>query len=361
MLLPPARLTGDRWTEEWKRKDIEYMLRAMNAAVAGLRGHQQKLDVIGNNIANVNTVGYKSQSYTFKDTMYQTSTASTNGTDSAGGVNAAQYGYGSLMGTISMDMTGSTATYVGGFQASIDGEGFFVTKVSKDPIDGLNAAGADDTNLVKGGDFDYTRVGNFRIDSNGYMVDGNGNFVYGFRRMADDSGDTLTKMEPIRVPSKVEVNQTGDVTITINDIDANTPQTAANTALEAKNVKINKAGNIEVTIQAEVTDAAGNKSMVSRTVTIGSVAVATFQNQEGLTKDGNGYYKASGRDNTGRCSVNVAGDGRGSLMPGYLEASNVDMAVEFSEMIMAERGFQANSKIITVSDEILSDLINMKR
>ena len=358
MLLPPARLTGDRWTEEWKRKDIEYMLRAMNAAVAGLRGHQQKLDVIGNNIANVNTVGYKSQSYTFKDTMYQSSTASTNGTATAGGVNAAQYGYGSLMGTISMDMTGSTATYVGGFQASIDGEGFFVTKVSKDPITGVNATpGADDTNLVKGGDFDYTRVGNFRIDSNGYMVDGNGNFVYGFRREADDSGDDLTNLVPIRVPSAVAIAADGSVTITINDIDENTPQTAANTALEAKNVKINKAGNIEVTIQA--TTAAGDT--VSRTVTIGSVAVATFQNQEGLTKDGNNYYKASGRDNTGRCSVNVAGDGRGSLMPGYLEASNVDMAVEFSEMIMAERGFQANSKIITVSDEILSDLINMKR
>ena len=262
------------------------------------------------------------------------------------------------MGTISMDMTGSTATYVGGFQASIDGEGFFVTKVSKDPITGVNATpGADDTNLVKGGDFDYTRVGNFRIDSNGYMVDGNGNFVYGFRREADDSGDDLTNLVPIRVPSAVAIAADGSVTITINDIDENTPQTAANTALEAKNVKINKAGNIEVTIQA--TTAAGDT--VSRTVTIGSVAVATFQNQEGLTKDGNNYYKASGRDNTGRCSVNVAGDGRGSLMPGYLEASNVDMAVEFSEMIMAERGFQANSKIITVSDEILSDLINMKR
>ena len=110
------------------------MLRAMDAAVSGLRAHQQKLDVIGNNIANVNTVGFKSQSYSFKDTMYQSSTASTNGTESAGGVNAAQYGYGALMGTISMDMTASTATYVGGFSASIDGEGFFVTKATRNPI-----------------------------------------------------------------------------------------------------------------------------------------------------------------------------------------------------------------------------------
>ncbi len=94
---------------------------------------------------------------------------------------------------------------------------------------------------------------------------------------------------------------------------------------------------------------------------IGTVAIVTFQNQDGLTKDGSNYYKVSENDNTGNCSADVPGSNRASLMPGYLEASNVDMAVEFSEMIMAERGFQANSKIITVSDEILSDLINMKR
>ena len=81
------------------------MLRAMDSAVAGLRAHQSKLDVIGHNIANVNTVGFKSQSYTFKEAMYQTSSASTGGTATAAGSNAAQYGYGSLTGSISMDMT----------------------------------------------------------------------------------------------------------------------------------------------------------------------------------------------------------------------------------------------------------------
>ena len=80
------------------------MLRSMDSAVSGLRAHQNKLDVIGHNIANVNTNGFKSQNYTFKDTMYQTSTASTNGTNTAGGVNAAQYGYGALMGVISAAM-----------------------------------------------------------------------------------------------------------------------------------------------------------------------------------------------------------------------------------------------------------------
>ena len=103
------------------------MLRAMDSAVSGLRAHQNKLDVIGNNIANVNTFGFKSQSYSFKEAMYQTSTTSTKGSENAGGVNAAQYGYGSMMGSISTDMSASTPTYVGGLNASVDGEGFFIT------------------------------------------------------------------------------------------------------------------------------------------------------------------------------------------------------------------------------------------
>ena len=102
------------------------MLRAMDSAVAGLRAHQNKLDVIGNNIANVNTFGYKSMSNSFKEAMYQTATASTGGGATAGGVNPAQYGYGTLMGSISTDMSGSVPTYVGGLNASIDGEGFFI-------------------------------------------------------------------------------------------------------------------------------------------------------------------------------------------------------------------------------------------
>lgn len=102
------------------------MLRAMDSAVSGLRAHQNKLDVIGNNIANVNTFGFKSQSYSFKEAMYQTSTTSTKGSENAGGVNAAQYGYGSMMGSISTDMSASTQTYVGGLNASVNGEGFFI-------------------------------------------------------------------------------------------------------------------------------------------------------------------------------------------------------------------------------------------
>ena len=173
------------------------MLRAMDSAVSGLRAHQNKLDVIGNNIANVNTFGFKSQSYSFKEAMYQTSTTSTKGNENAGGVNAAQYGYGSMMGSISTDMGASTPTYVGGLNASVDGEGFFITF----PKSTETVAVAD----MKKTDFDYTRVGQFNIDGNGYLTDANGNFVYGFR---PDNVAAPTKFDgalvAIKVPTDVD-------------------------------------------------------------------------------------------------------------------------------------------------------------
>lgn len=311
------------------------MLRAMDSAVAGLRAHQSKLDVIGHNIANVNTVGFKSQSYTFKEAMYQTSSASTGGTDTAAGSNAAQYGYGSLTGSISMDMTASTPSYVGGFNASIDAAGFFM--VSPNNGDVLN----DDT--LKGrADMNYTRVGAFSIDSNGYIVDSNNNFVYGFRP-DDPAATTMTydhnTLKPLRIPD--EDSKFDDV------------------AAISSEIQINKLGVITAAI--EVTDQATGK-VTTKTVTLGKVAIATFQNPEGLTKEGGYYYSTNPNDNAGEMAAGEPGSGNApTLMTGFLEGSNVDMAKEFSELITAQRGFQANTKIITVSDEILNELVNMKR
>lgn len=306
------------------------MLRAMDSAVAGLRAHQNKLDVIGNNIANVNTFGFKAQNFSFKEAMYQTSTSSTMGSNTAGGVNPAQYGYGTMMGSISTDMSASTPTYVGGLNATIRGEGFFITYPSAD-----KTVAPDD---MKQTDFNYTRVGQFNIDANGYLVDANGNFVYGFR---PDAVEKPTKFDGDLKPIKAPTNVTG------NSFDGD--------ALQLKDVKINNLGEITATVVSD--DDAKN----GKTVSLGKVAIATFQNPQGLSKKGGYYYGASESDNSGSASATIPGGSTASLMTGYLEASNVDLAKEFSDMITTQRGFQANSKIITVSDEILSDLINMKR
>lgn len=342
------------------------MLRSMDSAVAGLRAHQNKMDVIGHNLANVNTFGFKAQTYTFKEAMYQTSNASTGGTTNAGGSNAAQYGYGTLMGTIGVDMTASTPSYTGGLNATINGEGFFLTaKMKNDTGIPLKDGTKTDYSIKDAGvNWDYTRVGQFSVDSQGYLVDGNGNFIYGFyprlsdvnpsykldgtgadqKEVFDEAG---AKLMPIRIPTGVEAT---------NDVISKISYGTGN-ALKATSVSINNLGEITATLTQEK----DGKSTSYAGVHIGTLALVTFQNPEGLTKAGETYYKANSKDNTGRVDASVAGGDMPTLMAGYIEASNVDLAKEFADMIMTQRGFQANSKMITVSDEMLSELVNMKR
>ena len=333
------------------------MLRAMDSAVAGLRAHQNKMDVVGHNIANVNTFGFKAQTYTFKEAMYQTSTASTagaSGTNGSAGTNAAQYGYGTLMGSIGVDMTSSTPSYVGGFNATIDGEGFFITSPEKKA--GFDA-GAD----IKGENFNYTRVGQFMVDSNGYIVDANKNFVYGYRselKKGEVTG-TSDKLTTLRLPS---LKDTTSGELVLEEGDGKDP--VISIAIE-----VNAFGKITATVQIEhdVTTGTGagqttEKVKSSKTIEIGQLAIATFQNPNGLTKAGGNYYVTNKNDNAGQVAAGKPGEGgSASLMTGYIESSNVDLAKEFADMITTHRGFQANSKMITVSDEILQELVNMKR
>lgn len=344
------------------------MLRSMDSAVSGLRAHQNKLDVIGHNIANVNTFGFKTQNYSFKEAMYQTVTQSTGGvqnTDTtAAGTNAAQYGYGTLMGSITTDMTSSTPTYVGGLNACIDGQGFFITHA----LSSVENAALDDEipddgststteSTLKGSGFAYTRVGQFQLDSKGFLTDGT-NFIYGFQRnTGDNTGGTgaadtsfvYDKLVALRVPTEADIDADGKVTIKFEE---------GKSSMQAKNVKINELGEVTATVTATVEGDDTKTQDVQ--VSLGKIAIATFQNQEGLAKSGGSYYSADISDNTGFCAAEAAGNGL-KLMSGYLEASNVDLAKEFADLITTQRGFQANTKIITVSDEILADLISMKR
>lgn len=321
------------------------MLRSMDSAVAGLRAHQNKMDVVGHNIANVNTFGFKAQTYTFKEAMYQTSSASTGGSGGAGGTNAAQYGYGTLMGSIGMDMTSSTPSYVGGFNATIDGDGFFITGASTN-LDVDPSV----SNDVKAKDFNYTRVGQFTVDNNGYIVDTNGNFIYGFRNNAGTTGYDKD-LKALQLPNIMNVGTPGF-------------QYGGNVSLSTS-IEINSLGKIMATIKVVpdgTTPVDAAHATETRTVEIGQVAIATFQNPNGLAKVGGNYYKTTLSDNAGQVAAGKPGEGgAASLMTGYIEASNVDLAKEFSDMITTQRGFQANSKMITVGDEMLQELVNMKR
>ncbi|MEG1894888.1 MAG: flagellar hook-basal body complex protein, partial [Oscillospiraceae bacterium] len=151
------------------------MVKSMFAGVAGLRAHQTKMDVIGNNIANVNTNGFKAGRVTFKDSFYQTMSGSTSASGQMGGSNAKQVGYGSQVGAIDVIHTGGGFAPTG--EASdlmISGNGFFcVGPYDKAGLDPLDKNSVPKLNL--------TRLGIFRFDGTGKLADPNGNVVYGFK------------------------------------------------------------------------------------------------------------------------------------------------------------------------------------
>ena len=315
------------------------MIKSMFSGVSGLRAHQSKMDVIGNNIANVNTFGYKAGRATFKESIYQTVSGSSDGTDTFGGKNPSQIGYGSQIGSIDlMFSSGSYAPTDSPTDCMIDGNGFFLVG-TKDlaGTDGLIAGQGDgtpsDINALT-----LTRVGDFRFDGDGYLVDSNSNVVYGFVPEADIndpivSADDAAVLKPIRIPDK----------------DGSTDNASTEARMNINSIRIDDKGNV-IGINAE-----DNKP-----ITIAKIGVANVANPNALEKSQGPYYKIV--SNAGNAVAFGAGDGgTGMLMSNGLEMANVDLAKEFSEMITTQRGFQANTRIITVSDEMLQELISMKR
>lgn len=276
------------------------MLRSLYSGVSGMRGFQTKLDVIGNNIANVNTTGFKTGRVMFKDILSQTVSGVTapNGND-AGGVNAKQVGLGVTLGSIDTVHTpGSAMTTNVPTDLRIDGDGFFAVGLTPDQ----GSSGAPF----------LTRAGNFTVDANRNLVNADGLFVYA----ADGS--------QIIIPDEV------------------------------KSFSIAQDGTL-ISVSADGTSAATD-------IKIGVVRVA---NPSGLEKIGGNLYRATPNANpeggVTLAEANNADAGTGAIVSGQLEMSNVDLTSEFTEMIVAQRGFQSNSRIITTSDEVLQEIVNLKR
>ncbi|NCC16710.1 MAG: flagellar hook-basal body complex protein [Clostridia bacterium] len=305
----------------------------MFSGIAGLRAHQQKMDVIANNIANVNTYGYKSGRVTFKESIYQTTSSASGGSDTFGGSNPSQIGYGSQVGTIDlMFASGSYSPTDSALDCMIDGEGFFIVgtkgvEVELDDDDPQGVA-ADMSQLM------LTRVGNFSLDGKGYLCDGNGNVVYGYgytKNVADPS-----HLQALRVPY---VSEDGEV-LDAGDTDG--------TPMKLNSVRITETGEVIGT------------NSDGESVTVGMVAIANVPNPNALEKTQGPYYSIG--ENTGYVLPFEPGEGTtGTILNYGLEMANVDLAKEFSEMITTQRGFQANTRIITVTDEMLEELVNIKR
>ena len=438
------------------------MVRSMIAGVAGLKAHQSKMDVIGNNIANVNTWGFKGYAYNFKDSMYTNSINSSGGSvlaGAAGGRNASQVGYGSQLSSISnVFESGAPSPSANPMDCMIDGTGFFLVG---------NMVNGSFTNVKESG-LNLSRVGIFRVDENGYLVDDQRSYVYGyavqegtgipetpataasktFKEIEIKFDDKVKPMtieiggEKVELSAKIKndmeaaiqewvtyvtnsqnqdklvnkdayanvkidfsgVGRTGDatqgytwtaqlkITSKVTGVDSMDNVDAIETLLGAKveedTTKTVDGKTWEPGIPAIYTDelstikipndpATGlpyelaNYSISedgtvtgvdkqNRVIPIGKVAIVSVQNPNGLEKTDGYYYKIG--ENAGEVNHEAPGSGpAGSILGSYLEMANVDLANEFSNIITTQRGFQANSKIITVTDEMLQELVSMKR
>lgn len=281
------------------------MLRALSSGVSGIQQFQNRLDVIGNNIANSNTIAFKSARTDFADAFSQTlqvSSASSSGSGQAG----MQVGSGVVTAAVKNLFTQGALNRTGvGTDLAIDGDGFFIVS---DPVSGEQFA---------------TRAGDFRLDSSGYLITNKG----------------------MRVQGMFPGGARGDIQIDdLAFVPATTDPTATMTTFG-----IGRDGTVTV------------KMSDGTEFTRGQILLQRFTDPQALLKEGDNLY--SGLAAAGPLSqMEIAGTfGLGNIEASALELSNVDLANEFANLIVTQRGFQASARIITTSDEVLQELVNLKR
>ena len=277
------------------------MMRGMFAAISGLKTHQVMLDVTANDIANVNTIGYKSSRTTFKDSLTQLQRGASGAAGGNGGANAAQVGLGTQLGSIDNLMQSGALQSTGNpYDVAIQGNGFFRVAAS---------AAVTGTPTPNPGAVEYTRAGNFTTNSAGYLVTQDGYYIQG--RTAGGA-DTLLNIPP--GSTNMSIGQNGEVSYV---------------------------------------DGTGTR------VSAGFISLATFNNTSGLERSGSNRWLQSA--NSGTPTIGTPSAQFGFTTSGAIEMSNVDLAQAFTSMITAQRGFQANSRVISTADEMLQDLVNLKR
>lgn len=323
------------------------MIRAMYSGISGLKANQTKLDVVGNNIANVGTTAFKNQRIRFQDMLSQNVREATGPGSNVGGTNPSQVGLGVQVAGIDTTMTQGNMQPTGGMlDVAIDGEGFFM--VGKGAVDG-SVTLDDDMKVESSSNMEtmFTRDGSFSLDYNGNLINSDGmrvlGYTFGTRTVTD---------------GKIE----------LDFVDAEKPLTADNETLvplaipdeigdqRVKSFSIDKNGLIKAVLSDNTVAA------------VGQIAMASFKNPEGMTKVGKNLWQNSAnsgpaiyRTGAGTAAADANDNGYGDMIQGMLEMSNVDLSEQFTDMIVASRAFQANGKIITTSDEILQELVNLKR
>ncbi len=304
------------------------MMRGMYSAISGLKNHQAMLDVTANDLANVNTVGFKSSRTSFRDSFTQMQRTGSGSGAGSGGANAAQVGLGVQLGSIDNVMgTGAFQSTGTPLDVGIQGEGWFRVGTG-DPTGANPTAGVPAVATLN-----YSRAGNFTRNDQGYLITQDGFYVVGkVAPDADVNAGTATADCFLRIPpgaTDVGVGADGAVSF------------------------VPPAGYTHPSPPLPPMGASGR-------AIAGYLSLAKFSNEAGLERVTGNRWRAS--PSTGaELNGTPGGAGFGATVGGVLEMSNVDMAQEFTDMISAQRGFQANSRVISVSDEMLQDLTNLKR
>lgn len=427
------------------------MLRSLYSGISGMKVNQTKLDVIGNNIANVGTTGFKNAKVRFQDMLSQNVSQALAAGVNQGGVNPRQVGLGvQLAGIDTVVSQGMMQPTSRNLDAAIDGDGYFMVgsgllPATNDKGVTMNGSEMVDTN---GMNINYTRDGSFTLDSEGNLLTSDGYRVMGYATEVNGGESSVKYVDghldsvnfvnvndlsvkagktivPLVIPDGVmrpassfaaptplpassgnpsEVNSptasgayggetsivqvkyikatdswsysvngedkgalTDTPPVTIGGVTITKPSAApAQDAIWTQNLykegepvriktfNIGKNGVISAVLEDGTVSA------------LGQIAMASFKNPAGLTKLGRNLYEKSANSGdaivrSGMGSKNDNGKAYGDVLQGMLEMSNVDLAEQFTDMIVTSRAFQANSKTITTGDEILQDILNLKR
>ncbi len=413
------------------------MIRSMFTAISSLNLQQKYLDVVSNNLANANTMGFKASRVLSQDQFSQMMSPGSAPTATQGGVNPTQIGLGVNLGYISANFTQGVLQSTGrNMDLGVQGDGFFIygnqnRRYSREgsmsldmegnlvnsasglrtqgwmaasgvidtdlPVDDINIV-TDKTlaqataNVILGGNLSSTTaaagtnvISMGVYDSLGALQTASITFTRGSSAapvLPTNTWNWAVTSSPTGASGAGTVTFDAGGQVTGSTVGAGTPVTILGSAGSAvlkpiidftKLTQLASANSATVTSQdglpaGNVTDVyiSPNDGIISLMYSngmseqVGQVALARFNNPSGLMKGEDTSFLAG--LNSGDAQIGAASTGgRGSIAASYLEASNVDMAQEFTNMILAQRGFQASSRVITTSDEILQELVNLKR
>jgi flagellar hook protein FlgE len=287
------------------------MIEGIYAAISGLEANQTMLDVVSNNLANLNTVGYKDQTVDFSSALSQVLSGAGGPTTELGGTNPIEVGVGVNVQAIDTNESTGTMESTGNpLDLAIQGAGYLQV--------------GDGTPPTLPATIDYTRAGNLTTDADGYLTTASGQYVIGIDATASGTAPNIT-YTPGSDPSYIIIPP------------------------GSSNIQIGTDGTVSYT------DQDSSDSTFGQTVVAGYISLASFANPEGLQSLGDNLLAES--PNSGSPTVSQASTaGVGQVVSGELEMSNVDLATQFTNMITAQRGYDANAQVITTANQMLQTL-----